>query len=329
MPAVPALPVLLLALLEAPPPVVPAQGGDAGMRRIELTADAPATGHEVRIRPGYVTTLLFDTPVQRGTVKLAGEERFHVATLGEDARAYLLLPSAQVQVGERLSLALSFADGAAPERASFLLVVHSGPPETQVNVYRQPRTLDSYRQESGEQRQRAEQCEGRLTQVLASQGQEGLTGLEAGGLLGQGITSQDIFTTLTQHPHNAFTLRAAYSFRAMTRGAVRLKLVNTRPQPWEVAGAELVSASGVPLEVLKVWQAQPLHAGLEEGTTVLVEVELPVEGGQGPHALKLWSAGEARSLVFGHVTFPPLPEFLLPEEKAPEGKGGEGGANRP
>jgi len=302
MVALPAGP-LLLTLLGGASLSLP-EGVDPGVRRIELRADAPVAGHEVRISPGRGTLLLFDAPLQRGTVVLAGQERFLVATLGEDARVYTLLPSTQVQLGERLSLTVSFADEAAPQSATFHLVVHAGLPETQVNVYRSPRTLDSYRQESGEQRQRAEQCESRLTQVLASQGEEGLTGLEAADLLGNGIASLLITETLLAAAGNALRVNLAHSFRATGRGAVRLWLQSDSEQPWEAEGAELVSEAGVPLKVLKVWREQPIHSGLSQGARVLVEVELPKDGGQGPHVLKLWGAGGDRSLTFRNVTFP-------------------------
>jgi uncharacterized protein (TIGR02268 family) len=303
MAALPAVPLLLLTLLEGAS-VSPAEGLDTGVRRIELKADAPATGYEVRISPGRGTLLLFDAPLQRGTVALADKERFLVATLGEDARVYTLLPSARVQVGERLSLTVSFADGAAPQSATFHLVVHAGLPETQVNVYRHPRTLDSYRQESGEQRQRAELCESRLAQVLKSQGEEGLTGLEAAGLLGDGIASLRMTETLFQDAGNALRVSQAQSFRATGRVAVRLRLESPSDQPWGAEGAELVSEAGVPLKVLKVWREQPIHSGLAWGASVLVEVEVPEGGAQGPHVLKVWGTGGDRSLTLRNVTFP-------------------------
>jgi uncharacterized protein (TIGR02268 family) len=295
---------LLLPTLLGGTSVYPTEALAPGVRHIELRADTPAQVHEVRISPGRGTLLFFDTPLQRGRVVLAGEERFLLATLGENARAYTLLPSDEVRVGEQLSLTVSFADGATPQTATFHLVVHTGSPQTQVNVYRHPRTLDSYRQESGEQRERAEQCETRLTQVLTSREEEGLAGLESAGLLGNGITLLDLTPTLRQAPGNALGIRSAESVRALGRVAVRLRLENRSPQPWEAEGAELVSEEGVPLKVLKVWREQPIQPGSNKGGTVLVEAEATKKSAQGPHVLRLWGTGGKRSLTFTNVTFP-------------------------
>jgi len=303
MPAWSTAPLLLSTFLGGAS-VSTVQAPSQGVRRIELRADAPAQAHEVRISPGHGTLLFFDTPVQRGTVVLAGEERFLLATLGENARAYTLLPSEAVRPGERLPLTVFFTDGDAPRTATFQLVVHVGLPEPQVNVYRRPRTLDSVRQEAREQRTRAEQCETRLTQVLASQAEEGLSGLEATGLLGEGIISHNFFTTLASPPGDALLAEQGLSFRAQGRVAVRLflELKDASAPPWEAEGAELVSEEGVPLKVLKVWRERPVLPG--QGATVMVEAEAPMGSAQGPHVLKLWGKGEDRPLTFTGVTFP-------------------------
>jgi uncharacterized protein (TIGR02268 family) len=306
MPALPAAPLLLSALLGGAS-VSTAQTPAPGVRRIELRADAPAQMHEVRISPGHGTLLFFDTPVQRGTVVLKGEERFLLATLGENARAYTLLPSDALRPGERLPLTVSFTDGDAPGTATFQLVVHAALPETQVNVYRHPRPLDSFRQEAQEQRARAEQCETRLTEVLASQAEEGLSGLEAAGLLGTGIALQklnDVNDSRDLPAEGGLLATKGMSFRASGRVAVRLllELENASAAPWEAEGAALVSTEGIPLKVLKVWQERPVFPG--QDARVLVEAEAPEGSARGPHVLKLWGKGGDRPMSIPDVTFP-------------------------
>jgi uncharacterized protein (TIGR02268 family) len=303
MPALPAAPLLLSALLGGAS-VSTAQTPAPGVRRIELRADAPAQVHEVRISPGHGTLLFFDTPVQRGTVVLKGEERFLLATLGENARAYTLLPSDALRPGERLPLTVSFTDGDTPGTATFQLVVHAALPETQVNVYRHSRPLDSFRQEAQEQRARAEQCETRLTEVLASQAEEGLSGLEAAGLLGQGITTQMFNDGMDPPAEGGLLATMGMSFRASGRVAVRLlmELEDASAAPWEAEGAALVSTEGIPLKVLKVWQERPVLPG--QDARVFVEAEAAQSSARGPHVLKLWGKGGDRPMRFPDVTFP-------------------------
>jgi hypothetical protein len=117
---------------------------------VELKADAESTLHEVCIRPGLSTNLIFDSTLAR--VELAGRERFRVVLPGENALT--LVPSGALEDGERVPVTVHFLDGAAPTVARFVLAVHPSQAERQVEVTRRPRTLDSYRE--GEQQARAD-----------------------------------------------------------------------------------------------------------------------------------------------------------------------------
>ena len=72
---------------------------------------------------------------------------------------------------------------------------------------------------------------------------------------------------------------------------------------WRCETCKSVEA-GVPLKVLKVWQQQPIHSGLDEGAMVLVEAEAPEDSARGPHVLKVWGTGGDRPHTFTQVTFP-------------------------
>src|SRR5512139_2212673 len=100
-------------------------------RRIELVAGS-ALPYELCISPGLSTTLLFERALEGDAVLLEGRERFRrVEAAGS---LLVLVPSEQLNPGERLRLQVRFAEGAVPQRATFILVVHRGLAERQVEV---------------------------------------------------------------------------------------------------------------------------------------------------------------------------------------------------
>ena len=297
---------LLLALLATPPATGDWDAG--GERHVELTADNAGQAHEVYISPNRLTGFVFHAPLQRGGVVVEERERFRAVTVDEAAGLVTLLPSGALPLGGELLLTARFADGAVPGWATFRLVVHPTRAERQVEVFRQPRSAESYQQGERQERERAERCEARLAHVEAeAQRPGGLTGLIDAGLLGKGkgVAVKRLTEDITQRPGEILQVRDAYSYRARERVAVELWVENTGARPWTAEGLEAVewvSAEGARLRVLRVWQPQPMVPG--DRRQIVVEAEASSEQAQGTFLLKLGEAGGARTLTVRGVTFP-------------------------
>jgi uncharacterized protein (TIGR02268 family) len=238
---------------------------------------------------------------------LEGREHFRVVKVDEATGFVALVPSGALPSGAPPLLKVRFADGAVPAGATFRLVVHPTRAEPQVNVYRKPRSAESFQLEARQANERAEWCEARLAQTQAEQGRPGgLIGLIDSGLVkGEaGIEAQDISDTIRQRPGEALQKRKAFSYRAEGRVAVALEADNTSAWPWTVdaEGVVLVGKGGVRLRVLRVWQPEPVAPG-EKGR-VVVEAEATQELALGTYVLQLGEASGPRTVTLRGVTFP-------------------------
>ena len=302
--------LLSLALLTTTPALAeatPATWEPVAVRHVELTADKAEQVHEVRISPLFTTTLVFNAPLLRGGVVLEEREGFRTVMVDEATGVVALLPSGVLSAGKRLSLTVRFAEGAVPASATFQLVVHPTRAESQVNVYRLPRSAESFQVEARQERERAEQCEAQLARAQAEQKRPGgLTGLIDSGLVvkGSGVTGRDLWTTAQQRPGGALQVKAADTYAARGQVAVALEVENTSAQPWSVdsEGAQLVSKEGARLRVLSVWQPEPLAPG-KKGR-VVVEAAATPEQAQGTYVLTLGEGGGVRTVTLRGVTFP-------------------------
>jgi uncharacterized protein (TIGR02268 family) len=301
------LPTALPAVTE--PPSLPSC--EAGVRYIELMADATGKPPEVCIRPGFSTTFLFDS--KRVRVELAGRERFERIMEGRDFFGFV--PSESLRDGERILVSFHFEDGAAPEHATFILVVHPSQAEQQVEVSRNPRPVAAYRQEALQARAEVRQCQEEKAHLQARcGGRGGLTGLLAQELVGDGgVLSRNIKEKAGRAPGGSLLATQARSYRTTTRRtngdrkvirvAVEVWLLNGGTEPWRVEGAALLGPDGVALQGVEVWQSEPLHMGAS--LSVVVEVKLLEGEAEGPFLLKLWpGAGDTRSVSLHGVTFP-------------------------
>jgi uncharacterized protein (TIGR02268 family) len=263
--------------------------------------------HEVRISPLFTTTLVFNAPLLEGGVVLEEREGFRTVTVDEATGFVALLPSALLSPGKHLSLTVRFADGAVPASATFRLVVHPTRAEPQVNVYRLPRSAESFQLEARQERERAEQCEARLARVQAERtGPGGITGLIDSGLVveGNGVAGRDIWSAAQQRFGDALRVKKAHTYTAQGQVAVALEVENTSAQPWGVdsEGAQLVSRDGARLRVLSVWQRKPLVPG-QKGR-VVVEAAATPEQARGTYVLTLGERDGARTVTLRGVTFP-------------------------
>jgi uncharacterized protein (TIGR02268 family) len=163
---------LLLALFTGVPATAlaaPETQDGVAARSIKLTANTSGQELLVRISPNRTTSLVFDTPLRPGGVRVEQRERFRSVTVDEAAGLVTLLPSVELSMEESLSLTVHFADGAIPESVTFQLVPHPTGAEPQVQVFRQARSAESYRQDARRERERAELCETELARTQAEQ----------------------------------------------------------------------------------------------------------------------------------------------------------------
>ncbi len=170
-------------------------------------------------------------------------------------------------------------------------------------MYRHPRPLESFRQEAGEQRARAEQCEGERAREQAERGGPGgLTQVVATRLVGEeSLTFEPITSALSERPDNALKMENALAWRTQRRLLLKVQLSNPGAEAWTAAGASLTAQSGGTLKVLSVWQRSPILSGALEPPEVYVEVELAPEA-RGPHTLRLWAEGGSRAVTLPGVT---------------------------
>jgi uncharacterized protein (TIGR02268 family) len=274
---------------------------------VELTEDTTEQEREVRISPHATTTFVFNAPLLPDGVRVEQHEHFRSVTVDEDVGVVTLLPSGTLPLGRPLVLTVRFADGAAPESATFRLVGHSIRAEPQVQVYRQTRSSESHQREARQERERAEQCEAKLERARAEQKSPGdLLGAIETGLVGKGqdIEGRDLYSSLIQRLGESIWVRTAYSYRAeRTRQiAVELELENRGIQPWTVEGAELVGKKGERPQGLEVMPSEPILPG--EIVRVAIVAEATKEEVQGTFILKLGEAGGPRTVTLRGVTFP-------------------------
>ncbi|KFA87395.1 DUF2381 family protein [Archangium violaceum] len=309
MPVFSAAALLRLALLSVPMDAAPPDC-EAGTRHLELKMDTPGEALAVCIHPGLPTSFLFDAKL--GRVELPGRERF---LLIADETGLTLVPTGAVTQGERVRVSFHFQDGTDPAGVRLLLVVHPSESSRLVQVTRQPRSLESYRE--GEQRARADaqECRADKARLEAEcSGPRGLLGLLAQELLGDGGgTRKDITKSVVSRSGNTLESMRARSYRSDTprvedgRKVVRLvvaqQLQNNGSTHWMPGRAVLVGPKGEEWKALGVWTQEPIAPGQER--SVGMEVEMPEEAARGTFTLKWWGqeAGSA-SERFDGVTFP-------------------------
>jgi uncharacterized protein (TIGR02268 family) len=297
-----AVALLASATATAQPRALPC---DTGIRRIELSTEPAGEVPELCISPGLSTTLLFDgAELLPGGVSVDEQERFTLVDPG--STVLRLLPSERVMPGERFRVTVRFRDGATPASAAFWLVVYAEKAERWVEVYRQGRTVESYRQEVKEKEAELHRClevNARLEAEKESPG--GLLGLLAMGLMGEkGVRSKDLITSVERHPRNAADAIDAFSFRSEKTVAVALSLTSIEGMPpWRAVRAELVGPGRRTLSVKPPWQRGPVTATSNDAR-VFIEAEATEEETRGSFTLKLWNEDGTRSIILSGVTFP-------------------------
>ena len=116
------------------------QPDDHGTRRIDVAGKSGDTAHELRVAPGVITSLVFDTPLDLESMKAELEglgARFELADVGLSRTTLMLRPSVNFTPGTRHRLEVRFARAEEPRRAVLELVsVPKAEAERQVEVTR-------------------------------------------------------------------------------------------------------------------------------------------------------------------------------------------------
>jgi len=308
-------PLLALALLAEPQstaqPSLPKC--EPSPLRIELPAEPTSDLPEVCISPELPTTFHFDSPLMSGSMELQGRERFEDVAPG--TRSFTVFAPADLQTGERLKVVVRFSDGAAPTRATFMLVGHPAFGSRDVDVFRYKRTVEDYQRETLEEREKSQRLSQELERVRLVTGPGGITELISTGMMDRGgIVVRELQRNAIVPPSNALDLQEAYSYRMtatrkegeehMVRVAVELKLLNPGTQPWTVRDAALVRKGQGAMPMKLVWQSSPIQPGAVELALVVVELEMTARDARGTFTLKMWDESGSRLVTLGNVTFP-------------------------
>ena len=220
--------------------------------RLELVAEPQAALPPVCISPGLPTAFRFDASLPPGTTVVVEErQRFGDVSTGDNS--FTVLPLEDVQPGGRFKVTVRFADGAAPARISFELVVHPAWAPRKVEVFRHRRTVEDYQKETQEEREKAQRLGHELEQLQQEQGPGGLAGLFAAEVLppnATGMLAKALPETVPLHALDALLLYRVHTYRAETprtkgeqrvmRVAMTMKARTTGPQTWRVHEAALV-----------------------------------------------------------------------------------------
>ncbi|WP_338867553.1 DUF2381 family protein [Myxococcus stipitatus] len=279
-----------------------ASGSLAPVRRIEVSADARAPVPEIHIAPGRSTTFFFDARVRPDEVVLEGRERFERLGLSEDHLA--LIPSSLFRDGERLLLELRFRDGAAPERAAFILVVDAARGEPQVEVFRAVRSVESYRLEVQELKARVAQLQAELTRQRPEGRSRAIESAVAE------MEDRDAMVLMRLSPLKVVAhpdITVVQAWRVEARGLWKSLRLEMRARKggaeWVATGASLSDEGGRVFDVAAPWQSAPLVDGNGAILVVLVNGATPADSRR--YVLKLWDDRGRTATVEG-LTFKPL-----------------------
>lgn len=273
---------------------------DVAVRRIEVGAEASVPPVEIHVAPGLSTTVLFDSEIDPGSLEIEGAGRWLRVRGGRDH--VVVVPSLDVPEAARLTLTVPFRDTAIPKRVLFTLVVQSNAVERQVEVYRRPRSAESYREEVEQLRFELQQLR---AQRESSDGSPVLDGLRALFSLSDkediGLLSMKIDARVSCVGSCPFRLFAATSYVSFQRIALRMRLKARGTNPWKAGRAVLLDAQRRSLEVLPVWESRSDAQGMR---WLVVEAIARDGAKRGPYTLMLWDVDGARTVTVEDVWFP-------------------------
>jgi len=274
VPSVPRRLVLLSVPLLGAKALAQAQDSTRGLElkrpRVTLSVATAGKPVELHVAPGYLTTLEFDSPVDRDSVTLgASGDRF--ALFEVNSRSIVLKPAMELAPKQSVELSVPFADGLAPARAVFSLVTHTSEVDGQVTVSRLPRTSEAVQAELDEVRAACAAQEAELEALRVRSTASGPAGMIFAGLLDWRGVQSGRNDTLKGEGGGQLESEEIGTHRASEWAAVSLRVRNTGVEPWTPTEARLTTAaSGERINVLAVRMREPR---IEPGGRALVVVE--------------------------------------------------------
>jgi uncharacterized protein (TIGR02268 family) len=288
-------PLVMLALLQDA--AVPLAQECEAHRRLELSRVESTRQLEVCVGAARVTSFLFDAPV---VVDLQDETRFGEVTRGRTS--IHVMPSGEMLPGERLRLTAHLGTGEAREDVTLTLVVHADRSTHQVDVYRDPRSRESLREELLRERTTRLALEEEFEQLRVSARQAGsmLTLVASGALRLKGIRVSEEIEWPVGYEENQLFITRCIRYRSATSVAAEVWLRNLGAQPWTMVGASLTNPGG-PLRDVR-WREEPIAPNTVGH--IVVEAAMGSER-QPPEGvtLSLWEQG-TRVIHIPEVTFP-------------------------
>jgi uncharacterized protein (TIGR02268 family) len=237
------------------------------LRQKSVTLPVSPQDATVRVARGTLTTLTFDSALASKGVQLVGRDTHFERVVAEE-RTLTLKPKVELKPGERLLLSVRFADGAAPQEATFELVAAGEEVDASVEVVRRARNVEAL-----EAALAAAQAQ--LATLQARCGEGGPESAVLAGWLTEDISVMPL--DIRVPPGDASGLRVGESRAYRTRkwALVAIKLTNRAgARPWPLGEARLTSAHGPPVKVHSVRLDRPHLAPGEEGL-LLVLTEAP------------------------------------------------------
>ncbi len=228
--------------------------------------------HDIRVAPGFLTTLLLDVLIERLSVDVEGRERFSVMDAGDQIIG--LMPKSPLGLEESLTLRIRYRAG-SPEFVEFRLIAAPAEVDTVVTVNRPQPPAEACQAELIAARQRCEAQEQELKQLKAR-----LPAVSPAAIGLAGLVTQD-GVKVEQHRGDVTGLGPLQNvkltwMRAADWAVVVLHEVrNTGQEPWAPTWAEFTPIAGGPPR--KVRALLPLQVAIAPGEqgSMAVEVEMP------------------------------------------------------
>ncbi|KFE66897.1 DUF2381 family protein [Hyalangium minutum] len=251
-------------------------------RTVTVTGNPSEPPPEVHVSAETPTVFLFGAELRKKSVRV-DEARIRVVDTGEQSRTIVVQAVSPPSHGERHELEVEFADGKAPSRAVFALVVHPANVDTLISVARQEPAAPA--------------C---LAEV-----REGVRGPEDFLLLGYMGESGVPTAKVGPAKDAAQGLESAKGVAYRGKGwlMVQVRLRNQRgPQPWVPTEATLTSKTGEKLRgrVVLEEQGEPEPG---KAVRVLVVTEEP-PAGVGLFFILELSGADGRTLAIPEVKIP-------------------------
>ncbi|NTX16162.1 DUF2381 family protein [Myxococcus sp. CA056] len=270
-------------------------------RRVVLSSAPAEPVPELRVATGVLTTLLFDAPLDRGSVELEGRERFRFVDVGE--RILALEPAVDLGPGERIGLRVRFAGSATQDRGVFVLVSHATQVDTRVEVFHRKDSVELLQAELVDTRAQLKAQAQELQTLRALRDLGGPVELILSGALDHRLKINRIKGATEKGNEEALKFMNGATFRADTWAAVSVKVRTGGKKSWAPVSARVVnSRSGVELGVISVRSAVPRVAPEGVGL-VVIETEVPPWLSEESCRLELLDSAGAVQLVVPRLAF--------------------------